>query len=125
MRTLLIALALAASACGHSRSDSPAATVKAGDHYSARGKVTALPTSASREIEIHHERLATFKTEDGKLSPMMSMPMPFGVSDAVSVDGLAVGDVVQFSFDVRWTGSPALMLTQIAKLPADTKLVLE
>lgn len=117
-------LSLAAAACGHGRSDDTAPS-RAADHYTARGKIMGLPTAAHREISIHHERLATFKTEDGKIKPMMSMEMPFGVPTTISLAGLNVGDAVTFGFDVQWTGSPPLLLTNIEKLPAGTGLVLE
>ncbi|MBL0217654.1 MAG: copper-binding protein [Myxococcales bacterium] len=124
MRSILLILAFVASACG--RSSTEGSTAARVDHYSARGKVTTLPGSgAHRELEIHHETIPAFKGEDGKAKSMMSMPMPFGVPDTLKLDAIAVGDVVRFGFDVRWTTSPTMTLTDLEKLPASTPLVLE
>lgn len=121
MKTMILLLAIAAGGCGRSGSGSGRV-----DHYTARGKVTAVPAKgAHRELEIHHEAIPAFKSEDGKAKTMMSMPMPFGVPDALSLDTIAVGDVIQFGFDVRWSGTPTMVLTELQELPATTPLVLE
>lgn len=122
MKVILIPCFLAALA-----SCSSTKPKAAPDHYTARGKITALPPTGAKvpELEIHHETLPTFRNQQGAVSGMSSMPMPFLPDAGVSLTGLAVGDKVAFSFDVVWDDRSPLHLTQISKLPADTALTLE
>jgi len=91
--------------------------------YSARGEVVELPASRSGAMTIHHESVPGFRDRQGKPSHMDSMAMPFAVADGVSLDGIAAGDKVAFTFEVRWKSEPALRVTKLEKLPADTALV--
>ena len=55
---------------------------------------------------------------------MAAMTMPFKVSDAALLEGLAYGDKIEFTLEV--TGdSDRLLVTAIDKLPADTVLSFE
>ena len=98
-----------------------AAPASAADRYTARGRVIALH---AKEIEINTERIPAFKAVDGKVSPMEAMPMGYVIGDGVARDGLAVGDPIQLTFEVRWADANPLRLTQVVKLPADTQLAL-
>ena len=79
---------------------------------------------ADLRVAIHHERIDAFKDREGKLSPMPSMPMLFGLTPALAQTPLAPGDKVAFDFEVRWSGSPTLLITQLEKLSSGTDLTL-
>jgi hypothetical protein len=114
----LLVIALCAAGCGH---DPP----KTDARYHLRGVVAAISGSATdAELSIHHEAIPHFKDRDGHDSSMASMTMIFGLAPGVSPTSLHVGDKIEFDFDLRWSTSPALLLTKLAKLPADTPLVL-
>lgn len=97
------------------------------DLYSTRGIIRQLP-DASRpgsELFIHHEAIPEFVDIHGEPKGMGSMTMPFPVTSAEQLDGLAVGDRVGFEFEVRWQGSPPMRITRIEPLPAETRLEFE
>jgi hypothetical protein len=93
--------------------------------YMVRGRITGLPIAGQpgSELAIAHEAIPSFVRNDGKLG-MNAMVMPFTPAPGVSLEGLAVGDPVEFTFEVRWKSKPRMQLTKISKLPADTELVL-
>jgi hypothetical protein len=102
-----------------------AACGSAPDHYHTRGLVKAREGSgADARVAIHHERIEGFKDREGKRAPMPSMAMLFGRAPAVDATPLAPGDKLAFDFEVHWTGSPTLRITQLTTLPADTPLTL-
>lgn len=93
------------------------------------GEITALPIEGdpSSQLRIHHEHIPTFRTKQGNInvnskgiSGMNSMTMEFPPADGLSLDGLAVGDKIRFTFAVNWGGARAWEATKIEKLPADT-----
>ena len=90
--------------------------------YSTRGQVVELASSHG-ELTIHHESVPGFHDRQGNPSHMDSMAMPFAVADGVPLNGIAAGDKVAFTFEVRWKTEPALRVTKLEKLPADTALV--
>ncbi len=109
---------------GHDHDDSARATP---DIYNdILGQITMLPVEgdASKELKIKHVQIPTFKTKEGKINinskgvaGMASMTMPFPVGQGVSLDGIAVGDKVKFSFQVNWGGAgPAWEVTKIEKM---------
>jgi len=92
--------------------------------YSVRGRIVQLPdsTNPASELRIHHEAIDEFKLTDGSPGPMHAMTMPFPPAKGVSLEGFAIGDVVEFGFEVQWEPSPGMSLTTLKKLPADTPL---
>lgn len=92
--------------------------------YTVRGRIVQLPDPSNpvSELSIHHEAIDDFKLGDGTPEPMRAMTMPFPPADGVSLQGLEVGDVVEFSFEVQWEPSPGMSLTAIKKLPEDAVL---
>jgi Cu/Ag efflux protein CusF len=114
----LAALALAPAAC----KQEPAAPAA---QYTVRGEIKSLPQPGGDAVlYVHHEAIPTFVTREGQQRGMMSMSMPFGVPAGVSVEGLAPGDKVEFTFAVHWDENPPTQLTAIRELPADTQLQL-
>jgi len=98
----------------------PAAT------YEIRGVIVELPDvkKPSSNLSIHHEAIPSF-TANGKVVGMAEMTMPFPLAPGVSLEGLAVGDVVSFTMEVREQPRMNYRVTRITKLPPDTKLDLK
>ena len=117
MRTLALVLLLTSvAAC--KKSERPV------DRYTTRGKVAAIDPKGA--LDIHHERIADYKTRDGAAKGMDSMVMTFTPVAGTKVDpGIVAGDPVTFSFEVHWDEAPYLRLTAIEELPADTTLELK
>ncbi len=98
------------------------------DHYEGtRGRITALPVEGSpteRDLRIHHENMPEFKNKNGNLG-MNAMIMPFPLGEGVSLEGLSVGQPVEFDWEVNWEGSPPYYVVAIRPLPEDTVLDFE
>ena len=92
--------------------------------YTVRGEVAALPASAGGELTVHHEAVPDFHDRKGRPEPMDSMTMPFAVGPGVSLDGIAVGDRVEMTFELRWEGTPPVRIVSLHELPAGTALQL-
>ena len=122
MRAFAAAVALlAVAACGKGGSaDAP--TGPADATYSARGQVMELPQVAGGELSVHHEAIRDFRDRDGKPSHMDSMSMPFAVAPEVSLAGVAPGDKIEMTFEVRWEGLPTLRIVKLQELPESTAL---
>jgi len=118
---LAIALSIPVPGCSRRQ---PAAAVAPPDHvYTVRGRITGLPKKDNplSELTIWHEAVPNFVRQDGTLG-MDSMEMPFTPAPGVALEGLAVGDPVEFTFEVRWKGRPGSQLTRVRKLPEGTVL---
>lgn len=109
------------SSCSRNSNEAESSTEAA--QYQVRGQVKLLPTDLN-EIEIHHEAMPDFVNQRGKKSGMVAMVMPFAVEEGLSLAGIEVGDIVAFTLAVHWNHKPALKITAIEKLPADTELSL-
>ncbi len=121
---LLLPLLVGLTACGPGTPDAPPA---APDAYETRGLVRQVP-SAERpgsELHLHHEAIPDFKDAGGEVVGMDAMAMPFPVAEAAMLDGLAPGDKVVFTFEVRWEGVDPLRITRLEKLPPETRLAFE
>jgi len=68
-----------------------------------RGVVKALPGPgiAANEILVKHEPIPDYRDESGNVVGMMAMTMPFYLAKSVSLDGIAVGDVVEMVVEQR------------------------
>ena len=89
------------------------------------GKILQLPDPAlpASDLQIQHEPIPSFANGKGEVVGMRAMAMPFPVAPAVSLDGLAVDDLVEFTFEVRWgEEGPRWRVTRITELPAGTTL---
>jgi Cu/Ag efflux protein CusF len=96
----------------------------AGRTYTTRGQVIQLPDPANpgTGLTLNHEAVDRFMDRQGEIVGMDPMSMPFPVSGDVSLEGLQVGDVVEFKLHVDWSKEPAAEITEIRELPAGTKL---
>ncbi|HEV8237747.1 MAG TPA: copper-binding protein [Thermoanaerobaculia bacterium] len=90
--------------------------------YSTRGQVVEMPGDSNGELSVHHETVADFRDRDGKPSHMDSMSMPFAVAPEVSLAGIAPGDKVAMTFEVRWDSLPTLRVIKLSELPESTAL---
>lgn len=95
------------------------------DHaYTVRGQITQMPVAAEQPMKIYHEDLPNFMNGKNERKGMNAMPMPFQLREGVSADGLRVGSIVVFSFEVTWEDGriPSWEITRITPLPDDTQL---
>ena len=113
---LAIALAGATLACG--KAELPAAD----GTYQVRGQVIDVPREEGDNLTVHHEAIADFRDREGKPSEMESMSMPFTVAPGVSLAGIAPGDKVEMTFEVRWEGGAPLRVVALHELPESTAL---
>jgi len=115
-RTLRRVLALASwlliLGCG---AEKPAAEAAS---YTVEGEIQRLPEEGRelREVWIRHEEIPDFVDLHGEVVGMEPMSMPFPAAEDLSLEGLEVGDRVEFEFEVDWQGDPPLRLTRIEKL---------
>lgn len=115
---VLSVLCLLVAACAPSAAPpTPAA------QYQVRGEILRLPEPSARELVIRHESIPSFRDESGKVVGMEAMTMPFTLAPEVAVEGLAVGDRIEFTLEVRWDDPKRFALvTRLAKLPEGTRL---
>ena len=108
---------VAGAACGGHERLAPADAT-----YSTRGQVVEVPRDKNGELSVHHEAVADFRDREGKPSHMDSMSMPFAVAPEVSLAGIAPGDKVAMTFEVRWDSLPTLRIVKLSELPESTAL---
>ena len=116
---LALAVAVSTAACRAGGTLAPADAT-----YSTRGQVVEVPKDAAGELSVHHEAVPDFRDAEGKPSHMDSMSMPFAVAPEVSLAGIAPGDKVEMTFEVRWSSQPALRVVKLHELPEGTALAL-
>lgn len=112
-RSLLGALLLLAPlvACRTEVSPPPPAST-----YEVAGEIVRLPTAERPEILLQHEAVPGFRDENGKVVGMDAMTMPFPLAPDVPLTGLAVGDAVLFTLEVRWSDDrQPVRITRIAR----------
>ncbi|MCW5768142.1 MAG: copper-binding protein [Phycisphaeraceae bacterium] len=98
--------------------------------YQTRGIIESLPdrSKPTAELQIRHEAINDFVDGAGKLIGMNAMIMPFpDLAQGVTLEGLAVGDKIEFSFTNTWSGAetsrrPRWVIDSISKLPPETEL---
>jgi len=95
--------------------------------YLVRGEVTMLPEpgNPASQFMVKHEPVPNYMNAKGEVVGMNSMTMPFPPADENLLEGLAVGDKVLLTWEVRWFGDPKSIVTKIEKLPPETELHFE
>ncbi|MBO6936745.1 MAG: copper-binding protein [Deltaproteobacteria bacterium] len=116
MRAIALA-ALLLSACGAEE----APPTEPDGTYTVRGQIMEM---GEHNLAIHHESIPDFTNREGEVSGMDSMTMMFWRPESVAVEGIEVGDPVELTFDVRWSGDHTLTISAIDELPAGTELEL-
>ena len=83
--------------------------------YLVEGTVESLPREGAerREISIAHEAIPDFVNREGEEVGMDAMTMQFVVAPDVDLEGIAAGDPVEFTFEVRWNDRPMLYVTRL------------
>jgi Cu/Ag efflux protein CusF len=122
---LRFATALSASIALLSAGCSPPAELPAVpvETYAMRGEIVRLPTAQSPEIAIRHEAVPDFRDEAGKVVGMEAMTMPFALAPGVEPAGLAPGDKVAFTLEMRWKAtSDIVRISRMERLAAGTLL---
>lgn len=95
-----------------------------GRTYTTRGQVVQLPDPANpgTGLTLNHEAVDQFVDRQGELVGMDPMSMPYPVAKDLSLEGIQVGDVVEFKWHVDWDAEPAVEIIGVRELPAGTKL---
>ena len=121
-RAMAIMLMLAATGCAEESARPVERVIDA--TYTVRGVVVELPSDQVRgsELRIQHEAISGLVGPDGDVIGMPAMTMSFKVADGLSLDGLAVGDGVEFDMEVWWKPTTGYQITAIKKLPAEMEL---
>lgn len=122
MTVLTLTVMMMAAGCGSDAT--PAAAGSKTYTYTVRGEIVQLPSAESvdQQMLIRHEAIPDFINDQGEKVGMMSMTMQFPVGKDVSLEGLAVGDAISFTFDLDWSGTPPYKVVKIEKLAAGTEL---
>ncbi|MFQ5767145.1 MAG: copper-binding protein [Acidobacteriota bacterium] len=104
----------------------PAGTGDPADYYTVRAKVIGLPEPGSEfpRIFLHHEAIKDLKGVDGAVWGMDSMTMPFFLAKGVDLNGVAVGDIVEFTLKVDWKAETPQEIISMKRLQPGTQLVL-
>lgn len=85
--------------------------------YEVKGKIVSLPKENGKpEIRIKHEAIKDYVDFSGTKVGMAAMTMSFPLAEGVSLQGLAVGDNVQFVFESWWKPSPGDHISSIKKI---------
>ena len=98
--------------------------------YVVRGIVTAMPIGEDprASLRIHHEHIPDYKGKDGKIYQnsdgvpgMKAMEMPFNtLGPNVHLDGIKVGDKIEFELSIAFEPRSSYAITRITKLPDST-----
>ena len=92
--------------------------------YTARAIVITLPgAKVTQEFIVHHEAIPDYQSSNGSVG-MNEMAMPIPVPDRAVLEGIAVGDKIEFVFGERFEPDHAMGVISVKKLPDDTKLSL-
>lgn len=116
------AIACFATACSPGTAPAPA-DPPADATYTVRAEIVRLPAAPGGELYLRHESIPDFRNAKGAEVGMMSMTMPFSAPTALDLAGLATGDRVAATFEVRWSAPKMpLRVTRLEQLPAGTVL---
>jgi Cu/Ag efflux protein CusF len=91
--------------------------------YTVRGQVEKLPEGEGTPmLSLRHEAIDDYTSRDGRVMGMDAMTMPFVVGEEASLEGVAVGDVIEFKLRVDWEAEEPVEITEIRELPPETRL---
>ncbi len=101
----------------------PSAPQVAPVKYTVRGIIKQIPIKDNprTSLQIHHEAIPTF-AKGGKVIGMHEMTMEFPLGPGVSLEGLKVGDKVEFDFEVVESPAMRYYMTRIVGLASDAAL---
>ena len=115
--TLILLAVLSLGGCSEGK--------ESGRTYTVRGQVTQLPdpNNPGTGLYLNHEAIDDFVSRDGEMVGMDPMTMSFLVDEEVSLEGIGVGDVVEFKLHVDWGAETEAEIVEIRELAPGTKLV--
>lgn len=91
--------------------------------YTVRAEVEKLPEGEGTPmLGLRHEAIDDYTSRDGRVMGMDAMSMPFVVGEEASLEGVAVGDVIEFKLRVDWEAEEPIEITEIRELPPGTRL---
>ena len=92
--------------------------------YTVRGVIESLPEAGrpASEFRVMHEPIDDYKDKDGNIVGMGTMVMGFGIRDNEFLEGFAVGDKVEFAWEVRPRTFPKDIIVEMTKLPPETQM---
>lgn len=92
--------------------------------YTVRGVIDSLPETGrpASEFRVMHEPIDDYKDKDGIIVGMGTMVMGFGIPDNEFLDGFAIGDKVEFTWEVRPRTFPKDIIVDMTKLPPDAQM---
>jgi hypothetical protein len=96
--------------------------------YTTQGRVVMVkdPKSPASTLKIHHEAIPNFVDGQGQVVGMHSHPMDFPrAAEGIDIDALEVGQAVRFTFDVYWQPETRWVITDLERLPDDTRFAFE
>lgn len=95
--------------------------------YTVRAQVASVPVAGDprTEFSARHESIPEFKGPGDEVG-MSAMTMPFPLKDGVTLDGIAVGDKVEITFEVIYDLQKKTPVdweaVSVKELPAETVL---
>lgn len=118
---LAVPLTIPLALTGCDRAPAPAA----GPTHTVRGKVMKLPVAGepSSSFSLFHETIPQWLRPDGTRG-MNAMIMPFPLAKGVSIEGIAVDDLVELTVVQHPKGPVPYEATSVKKLPPETRLQL-
>lgn len=124
VRMAITAFALGVVVASGCRRPPPAPLPEPDQSYQLRGQIVRLPASDRGEMYVEHEAIPQFVGANGQVVGMKAMTMPFAVASEAEVESLAIGDKIEFTFEVRWQREPRSLLRNVRVLPKETPLEL-
>jgi hypothetical protein len=97
------------------------------DRYTVLGTISKLPDAdgPDKSLYVRHAPIPDYKNADGEVVGMAAMTMPFPVAEGVSLEGVEVGDPVEFTFTMRWKPTGKYEIVELTELPAGTEINFE
>jgi Copper binding periplasmic protein CusF len=89
--------------------------------YTLRAQVVQPPDAATG-LYIYHEAVDDWVGRSGKVEGMDTMAMPFPVAKGVPLEGIQANDKIEVKLHVDWKSDRPVEITEVRKLPPDTKL---
>lgn len=129
-RKLLVVLGClgCVAGCGEAGSESQESSLPPAQSYTVAGTIVELPSTEppGQDLSIRHDEIPEFVGRSGEATGMRAMTMPFPhIADDVSLEGLAVGTDVRFTFLVDYAADPIYIVTDLEPVPAVAESELE
>ena len=89
--------------------------------YTVRAQVVQ-PPNPTTGLYLYHEAIDDWTGQDGKVTGMDTMAMPFPVAKGVPLEGIQANDKIEVKLHVDWNADRPFEITEVRELPPDTKL---